>query len=313
MESLQSIAGKNGCGSTDTAALGKLGCQIEFGSPIYLFKLKKGTVIPKETVLTKTYLDNLTKINTMVPLSDASAFEVLSSEDSMSTNSRNIERLSVLGLAKYRLTFEEGHEYYRQMSKMRSFKNADFLIGDEYGNLKVAINSAGDYVGFSAGQVLPEMTKAKTLGGDSESKSLSVQFINRNQWDTDYTIFTSKQLGFDLIEIQGVNASNVSFNSIPTAGTEIVLQAVLSSDNSTEITGLVLLDFIIQVEGATVTATGMVESVVDGKTIYTFTLPAFTLGELVKAQLGTAADNTNNVLNNGVLYNSNLASETVIA
>jgi hypothetical protein len=313
MESLQSIAGKNGCGSSDGASLGKLGCQIEFGSPIYLFKLKKGTVIPKETVLTKAYLDNLTKLNTMVPISDASSFEDVSSEDSMSTNARNIERLSAQGLAKYKLTFEEGHEYYRQMAKLKSFKNSDFLIGDEYGNLKVAINSAGDFVGFSAGQVLPEMTKAKSLGGDSESKSVSVQFINRNQWDSDYTIFTSKQLGFDLIEIQGVNPVNVAFNSIPTAGTTIVLKAALSSDNSTEVTGLVLLDFILQVDLATVVATAMVESIVAGKTIYTFTIPAISISEVVTAQLGTAADNTNNVLNNGVLYDSNVASETTIA
>lgn len=310
MENLQSIAGKNGCGAGNSASTGKLGCQIEFGSPIHLFKLKKGTVIPKETVFNKAYLDGLTKTNVLVPIVDASSFEDVSGEDSMSTNSRGVERLNLLGLPKYKLMFEEGHEFYRQMAKLKSFKSADFLIGDEFGNIKIAINSDGDFTGFSAGQVLPEMTKTKSFGGDGESKSLTVQFLNRNQFDEDYTILTSAQLGFDLVEIQGVNPVNVTFNEIPAnAATTIKVEVKLAADNSTNVEGLVLGDFLVQKTG---NINLNVSAVAEANGVYTLTVDALATNDVVDVQLFDSANNVSNVLNEGVLYKSNVVSETVI-
>ena len=229
----------------------------------------------------------------------------------MSTNARNIERLSSLGLTKYKLTFEEGHEYYRQMAKIKSFKNSDFLIGDEYGNLKVAINSSGDFVGFSAGQVLPGMTKAKALGGDAESKSVTVQFINRNQWDSDYTIFTSSQLGFDLIEIQSVNPAIVSFNEIPANNATVIKLVVkLASDNSTNVEGAVETNFLIQKNDGT---SVVVSALSEANNVYSLTVPAIATGEIITAKLYTISINLGNIEISGVLFASNTASETVIA
>ena len=308
MATLESIAGKNGCGSED-ASTGKLGCQIEFGTPMHLFKLKKGLVIPKTTVLDKDYLNSLIQSNKLTPLVDASSFEDLSGEDSVSSNSRTVERLNILGLPKYKLMFEEGHEFYRQMAKLTSFKSADFAIGDEYGNLKLAINSNGDFVGFSAGQVLPELTKNKVQGGDAESKSLTVQFLNRKQFDEDYTIVTSEQLGFDLIEVQGANPVSLSFNSVPTDGdTTLLVVAKLSADKSTNVEGLVIADFLVKVDGATATVSNVAES----NGVYTLTIPSVATGNVVTVDLYDGTINSGTILNGGVLYNSGVALRVLI-
>lgn len=310
MSTLKSIADKNGCGSTNSAATGKLGCQIEFGSPIHLFKLKKGTVIPKETELNLAYLNNLIKTNKLIPLIDASSFEDVSGEDSMSTNSRGVERFNLAGLPKYKLMFEEGHEFYRQMSKIRSFKNADFLIGDEFGNLKLAINSNGDFVGFSAGQVNPEMTKSKSFGGDGESKSLTVQFLNRKQFDENYTIVTSEQLGLDLTEVQGINPVLINFTQIPENGdTTLKVEVKLASDNNTYVEGLIADDFLAQKTG---NVNLNISGVVEADNVYTLTVDALATSDIVDVRLFDSNNNSSNVLNEGVLYNSDIASETVI-
>jgi hypothetical protein len=310
MSTLQSIAGKNGCG-TANAATGKLGCQIEFGTPVSLFKLPKGFVIPKETELTKAYLLGLVKSGKLTPIVDAASFEDLSAEDTMSTNARGIERLNLLGLPKYKLTFEEGHEFYRQMSKMRGFKNSDFMIGDEFGNLKLAVNSDGDFTGFSAGQVLPEMNKTKAFGGDAESKSLTVQFLNRRQWDEDYTIVTNAQLVFDLIEIQGANPCIIEFFEIPSnSDTTVKFTVKLAADKSTFVEGLTnVADFIIQKGTETLVIAGVVEA----DNVYTATIPALAAGNVISIQIGDSAANSTIILEGDVAYSSNVATETVIA
>lgn len=309
MATLESIAGKNGCG-TENSLTGKLGCQIEFGTPMHLFKLKKGLVIPKATVLDKSYLNSLIQAGKLVPLVDASSFEDLSGEDSVSSNSRTVERLNIQGLPKYKLTFEEGHEFYRQMAKLMSFKSADFLIGDEYGNLKMGVNSDGDFVGFSAGQVLPELTKNKVQGGDAESKSLTVQFLNRKQFDEDYTIVTNEQLGFDLIEVQGANPVVLAFNSVPTdTDTTIEITAKLAADKSTNVEGLVVADFLVNVAGSSVVVSNLTEA----NGVYTLTIPAVAVSEVVTVDLYDGSLNSGTILNSGVLYGSDVASETVLA
>lgn len=310
MDNLQTIAGKNGCGN-DTAKTGKLGCQIEFGTPMHLFRLKKGLVVPGTTVLTKAYIDTLIQEGKFNPIVDASSFEDLSSEDTMSTNTKGVERLNVLGLVKYKFMYEEGHEFYRQMSKLTSFKSADFWIGDEFGNLKMAINSNGDFIGFSAGQVLAELTKAKVMGGDAESKSLTVQLLNRKQWDENYTIATSDQLGFDLIEIQGVNPVQLEMTAIPTnAATVITVNAVLEADRETNVEGLIAADFIATVDGAS----NAIVSVTEASNVYTITLTdALSTGEIVLIEFWDPATNSKTILSGEVLYGTDGVAETVLA
>ena len=135
-------------------------------------------------------------------------------------------------------------------SKLTSFKSSDFIIGDEFGNLKLVKKSNGDFKGFKAGQVLAMMTEEKVQGGDAESKSVTVQFLDRNEWDKDYEIIESNSLDFDLDEIQGINGVELSLKTIPSNGETIVnVKAVLSADRSTDVLGLELGDFKATVDG----------------------------------------------------------------
>ena len=120
--SLETIASKKAsCGGTN-ADTGKLGCQIEWGTPLHVIGIQKGFVIPKATVWNKAYIDQQVQLGKFIPLIGAESFDNESSEDAVTTNSRGVDRLNTLGLPKYKFTYEEGHEFYKEMAKLTSFK-----------------------------------------------------------------------------------------------------------------------------------------------------------------------------------------------
>lgn len=283
MATLETIANKNSeCGGA-SANTGTLGCQIGFGTPLSPVRLKKGTVIPKNTDFTIAYINGLIADRTLTPFMNATAFEDLSTEDTYSTSTAGVKRLNLKGLVEYKFTYEEGHEFYRELSKAESFKSSDWIFFDESGNLMLAIDSNGDFKGFEAGQVTPEMTKRKVQGGDPESKSIMIQLLNRKQSDQDYAVILAEQLGFDAQEdIRGVNSASAVFDAIPSAGTTFDARIVLDSDRNTNVGGLTsAAEFLYTVNGASVT----ISSIAESNGVYTFTVPAISASEVITLEL----------------------------
>ena len=86
--SVETILGKKlNCGGTD-ADTGKLGCQIEWGTPLHLIGIRKGFVIPASTDFNKSYVDSQIQLGKFIPLIGAESFDNESSEDAVTTNSR---------------------------------------------------------------------------------------------------------------------------------------------------------------------------------------------------------------------------------
>jgi hypothetical protein len=307
--SLQTIIDKKvSCGGTD-ADTGKLGCQIEWGTPLHLIGIQKGFVIPKATDFNKAYIDAQIQLGKFIPLIGAETFENTSSEDSVTTNSRNVDRLNTLALPKFTFGFEEGHNFYKEMSKLTSYKALDYIFADEEGNWRLAVDSNGDFGGFTSGQTLAMLTNPKVLGGDQESKMLSIQLIDRAQWDTQYSFALRSQLDFSPEEIDGVNGVRISFDAIPAnAATTIDFTVVLASDGLTLVEGLVDADIKYTVNGAT-TAMAIVENSA-GK--YTGTVVAVATGEVAGIETYNIPTLTSAILNGGVLYRGDIVTETVV-
>jgi hypothetical protein len=195
---------------------------------------------------------------------------------------------------------------------MTSFKAYDFAVGDDKGNWKFATDSNGDYTGFKAGQVVAQMTTTKVQGGDPESKAVTVQFIDRNQWDREYVIFDPNDLGFQPDDIQGVNGVTISFVNVPAdTETSILIKPVLNSDNDTLVTGTDSPDYVVTYDDVVqVILPGAVTDVAEGVDI---TVPAMATGQVVKVYFNDPSTNGRNILSNGVLYCSNIAEVTVVA
>lgn len=309
--SLELIVDKKlSCGGS-TADTGKRGCQIEWGTPLHVIGMTKGTTIPKETDFNKEYIDLQIQAGVFIPLIGAESFDNNSSEDAITTNSRGVDRLNTLGLPKYEFGYEEGHEFYREMAKLTSFKSLDFIFADEAGNWRMAKKSNGDFEGFTAGQAIAMMTKTKTLGGDPESKSYSIQLLDRIQWDSNYVFALRSALDFAPEEIDGVNGITIYIETAPSAtDTAIIFTAVLKSDGVTPVEGLILADILYTTDGVDGTATNLDEGLPG---VYTATVPAISEGEILGIQTFDADVNKYVVINNGILYRGDIYTVVAVA
>ena len=302
MSKLQDCGGGN-------ANTGKLGCLQSFGTPLSVILTANGFVIPKETELTIAYLQAEVQKGNLIPVIDASSFEDLSAEDTYSTNAAGIERLNLKGLPKYKLMFEEGHEFYRQMSKLTSYKSKGAILIDDAGKWLFGVNSDGDYIGLTLGQVTAEMRKTKVQGGDAESKSLVMQFTDRDQWDYTYGIVERSAIGFAPEEIPTINGVEISLTAIPSStDTSIAISVVLSNDNSSPVEGLGADDFLVTTGGATQIPSGIVETTAGN---YTLTVTALAAGTLLVDAFDSTA-NSNTIIVGDNLYRSDVNSTTIV-
>ena len=308
--SLQTIASKKACsGASGGVNTGKIGCLSLFGTPAHLLGFSKGFVIPAATEFNDAYIRPLIQKGSIIPLIDASAFEDVSAEDAYSTNTKGIKRLNLKGLPEYKLMFEEGHEFYRELDKMESYKTYDYAIGDTDGNWMIVKRSDGDFKAFDGGHTTPELTKRQVEGGDPESKSILIQFLNRLEWDRNYEILHAENLSFTPQEIPLINGVEVTMDTIPAdTDTTIDITVVLASDRNTGIEGLTVPDFVYKVDAATVVPSGIVDN---GNGSYKLTVAAIVAGQLLTIDTWHGATNTNVADSNGVLYrNVEVATET---
>ena len=301
---ISEIADKVACGGDISANTGKLGCLSLFGTPDNLLLLKRGFKIPANQVFNLAYLKPLIMNGSIIPLMGASAFEDLSAEDTYSTNSSGIKRLNLKGLPEYKFMYEEGHEFYRQIDKLGGYKNFDVIIGDNEGNWMLATNSDGTYSGFAAGHTTPELTKRKVEGGDAESKSVLIQFLERTQFDRNYAILHQEELTFVSMDVPLVNGVNLEFTSVLTAGTTINVTAKLAQDRSTAVVGITA--FTVYNNNVAESAT-VVAGAVDGN--YVLTVGSMVSADVIKVQFQTSASDV--VDNSGVLLRSNVLTDTI--
>ena len=297
---IEQIADKNmSCGGVDVNT-GKLGCQTTFSTPLHALALRKGFIIPKSAIFDKTYIDTQIQLGNFIPLIEADSFEELSSEDSMNTNARGVERLSVYGLPKYKLTFQEGHEFYKQTARLTSFKSLDLIFGDEEGNWKLAVTNAGDFKGFSCGQVLSMLTKTKVQGGDPESKSVTFQMLDRMEWDINYAILDRSTLTFSPSEIDGINGVLIYVSPIKAADTKLKAKVVLAADKVTPAQGWEASNFIVTADGTKLTPAPAVVEVLPGE--YEFTITAQAVGKKIAVSTYDDIVKAQAILLDGVLY-----------
>lgn len=269
---INTIASKSaGCGGSNINT-GDLGCDIDFGLVIHALGLKNGVSIPANTDLTEEYINKLVQKGDCIPLMDAFSSEPTMSEDTLETSPLGVEALTLKGLPKYSLTMKKGQNYYKEMSKLTSFGNINWVLGDVNGNWKFAVDGDGNYTGFTAGQTIASMTVPATAT-ETEKKTFTFQLTDRTQIDLSYAVILASNL-FPISQVSGINGIEFSYADangpvVPSSGdSTLKVKAVLSADRYTPIEGLTSSDFRFLVDGteSSVTATD------DGNGFYTLTV-----------------------------------------
>ena len=304
----------DGCGG-GAANTGELGCDIEFGLVIHGIGLTTGTIIPASQDVDIDYINTLIQAGSAVPLMNAFSSEPTFADDTFETSPLGVEALTLEGLPKFMLTMKKGQAYYKEMAKLTGFGNIEWILGDVNGSWKMAKTSAGDYKGFSTGQVNAPITTPATAS-ETEKKSITFQLTDRNEYDSMYDVFLSSTL-FPISDVKGINGVNLSFadasGAVPPSDAETTLKvkAVFASDNFTGIEGLAVGDFLYTVDGATVVPSGVVD---DSDGFYTLTVAAIATAEALTLQNYDGSANKNVVITTaGVLLRSNVLAVTVVA
>lgn len=312
MPTLQTIAGKKVCGGQSDINTGKLGCLVDLSSIEHFIAVKKGTTIPKETVIDVDYITEQVQKGFWLPVLGASNFEDVSAEDAYNTNPSGVKRLNLQGLPEYRLMYEEGHEFYKEISKISSYKSYDFILIDDKGAWAIVVNANGDYKGYTMGHVTAEMTKRKVKGGENESKSILFQFLDRLEYDLNYEIFQASEIGLYPSDIKTVNGVHLTYNELPSnTDTTLSINVTLSSDENTIVEGLTTItDWLVEVDGTAAVISSITEPTPGN---YVLTIPALSTGEEVTVQTWDDALGTTAILSGDILYRSKVLTETVIA
>lgn len=311
MSILADIAGKKVCGGSNEINTGKLGCLVELSSPEHFIAVRKGFRIPGNVDFNIDYITEQTQRGIFIPVLGASNFEDLSAEDGYNTNSSGVKRLNLKGLPEFNFMYEEGHEFYRQIAKLQSFKSYDFILGDDEGNWSMVKTASGDYKGYSMGHVTPGITKRKVKGGDNEMKPVLFQFLDRMEYDINYEIFTAAELGFYPSDIKTVNGVVGKFNTIPSnSDTSLDLKLVLASDKNTPLEGALVSNFRVLVNGVSATVSAATEPTPGD---YALTVPAVSTGDDIGIGFWDSTLNTNIVLIGDNLYRmETLEAETIL-
>lgn len=234
---------------------GKKGYNLEFGIPRHALALPKGTKIAVSEDLTQAFINGLVQTGDIIPLTNAKTFTGDPTDDGIITDDLGVDTLGIKGLPKFMLTFKDGNQFYKELAKMTSYGNYDFMFADLKGNWKVA-TEAGYIKGFDGGQVIAKQTSL-AAADVTEEKIMQIQLVDRDQYDSEYSIIEQAKIGWHIRNLDGVNPCTVSFNTAPVAGTAVSVK-VLLSDGVTPVSGLAASDFLAKEGGVTntiVTAT----------------------------------------------------------
>ena len=136
--------------------------------------------------------------------------------------------------------------------------------------------------------------------------------ISRTQFDSDVAFVSNENLDFTAEQdLDGYNDIEIALTAPTNAAITLAIKVYAKSNNKlVALTGLAKEDFLLKVDGVTVTIIALAAGSVDGE--YTLTSAAYTTGEIITLQLFDATLNASIINLDGTMYKSNVATKPVV-
>lgn len=278
---------------------GTKGFNLVFGTPKHVLAFPKGFKIANTIDLTFLYALGEVQKGNIIPLLNAKTVTSEGGDDTIDTDEDGVKTLGTKALPEFTATYKDGNQLYKELAKLEGYANFDFVLIDVEGNWKVATEE-GYIKGFLGGQVTPGMTTLKVSGGDPEQKPMNFQLLDRDQYDSDYSIIQKDKIGWHIRDLDGINPCTLSFNTAPVAGSTVVVK-VLLSDGVTVVSGLGTDDFKAMVDDTNNVVSNAVEAGSTG--VYTLTLTdAISANDVINIQLYDSSEVVNAVILANAVY-----------
>jgi hypothetical protein len=310
MAALNTIYNLVVCGLGAVLGTGTKGCKQFLKKATSLWFVPDGFEFDGAETLDETYAQLLQAQGKLIVLKGAKTFTDNSSEDIIETLEDGTKQVATLGLYEFALTFINGLAFHAALTSLNSFGSYNVLFVDRDGNILGTKADSGNLRGFSL-NMLQAMKLSFPTDAVGQKEGIAFQLSNRRELDTDYVYISGEQLGsFNPQNLDGINEVVLTYNSVPSdTDTTIVVDAKLKQ-NQGVFTGATIDEFLFQVDGATVTPSGVVE---DPSGTYTATVTAVSTGEVVTAQLYDSSNNRDVIVLDTDLYKSNIATVTVVS
>lgn len=313
---LKDIVNKISCDASEVLGTGTRGCDFDFDQ---LFKIElkpRGVVIPADTTYDRNFVRESQQRGQSIILPDIYDFNWESEEDATEVaESTGQETVTRRGLYKLSLMFQKGLYNQKVLESLSGNGIWDAILYDINGNQLNVARTDGAIKGLSLGRFSVSPITFKK--GDASQKTTAImQFTKTSQFGADLGWISASNLDFNIDEIDGINQIRLSIPSAPiNAATTFTVKALLDKDGSHFVGGLTVPNFLVKVNGATVTPTGVVANAENNT--YTFTVSALSTGDVVTVSTWDGTLNSG-VIKVGlspddVLYQAKTISTTVVS
>tara|TARA_R100000951_G_scaffold116799_1_gene131160 strand:+ start:7312 stop:8262 length:951 start_codon:yes stop_codon:yes gene_type:complete len=305
------------CSVADLIGSGQVGCKFDFKNLKDLRFWKKGTVTASTDTYNKAYLRTQQQAGNMIPVQDLYDFTWTDPTDEVETaEATGLEGTTRKGLYGLTAMWRKGLYQQRILEALEGDDIWDVQLVDDEGNELWSETSSGGARGFSTSRV-SVMGISFNKGGTSQKTSISIQFSNSLQFNRNLAWIAAENLDYFRDEITGANQVSVTVPTAPSDTDTTFAAKTLLARGGAFVSGLTdLANWIVKVNGATVTPTGTAVADSDAKT-YTFTVSALSTSDVVTVALyDSVAASSTIILNPGtddVLYKSSTGTTTVVA
>lgn len=303
------------CAFADLLGAGEQGCNFDFENMKHVRFWKKGTTRASTVDKTKTYLRTQQQAgNLVICLNDLYDFTWNIGEDQREqAESTGLSSTTRKGIYSLSIKRRKGLSDQKVLNGLDG-GNYDVELVDIEGNeLNVGTSSGGEK-GFTTSMIAVDPIMFKN-GTTSQKTGITIEFSNSSQFNNSLVWNTAENLGYLAEEITDPNQVTLSIPSAPSdTDTTIVVKGGLYRGGDF-VTGLAVSNFLVKVNGATVTPSAIALDA-SAKT-YTFTVSALSTSDTISVSLyDSSASSSVIILNPGdddVLYKSNTATSVVVA
>jgi hypothetical protein len=307
MATLAEIGNIVGCGTGASLGTGTKGCNEVLEATQSLWVTPKGFKYDKSVDFDSAYIQQLKAEGKLIILDGIIDFQSNPEENQTETTAYGTTHITRKGLYAFTVMFQKGMYYNAALNSLNSDEEYDMAFVDVKGNILGTTASDSSLKGITVGmlQANPQQfgTASTTL-----KQGITFQFIYPDEIDSeDYYFVSYKQLDFKPYKETGVNQVNLEMATPGDASTSLVVKGKLANGGSV-FTGAVLANFLVTVDGSTVTPSNLAES---PSGTYTFTVSAVSTNEVVTVALYDTANSRQGIVLDTEVYKSKTVSATV--
>lgn len=269
------------CTASGVLGTGLAGCRKDRNRITALGLVPRGFKFIEE--ITKEYMRDLQQAGTLIMLQDVVSFTDQTADDNVITRpGSGIKKLAGKNPYEYAVMFDNGIAFHKALSSLESYNQYDLILFDVTDSMFFTVTKTDEMKGFSMGMFINGKYMGAD-GADASSYTVVLQLVERDEIDKRQSWISSENLDFAVSELTGVNQVNVQVDPIAAAATSLVLSALLASDNSHPVTGLLVGDFALTRNGVALVPSAAVYSAVTKK--YTLTIAAAVAADVITASL----------------------------